>query len=330
MSLRKVALASGIAMVLGLMGGCASAGGGADNGSQDELTDLRYMVPNAPGSGWDTTARTAARALEDSGIVTSTEVFNVDGANGTVGLARLANEAGNGELTMQMGLGLVGSVVTLKSDVTLEDVTPVAKLVEDLEVVFVSADSPYESIEDLAEAWEEDPSALTIGGGSSPGGADHLVPMLIGKELGLKPTDVAYNSLGGSGVMPAVLGGQVDFAVTGAGDVMEQAKAGKVRALAVSGEERLEGIPDVPTLEESGIAVTLTNWRGVVAPPDLTDEEVAKLTEAFDKLNDSQEWKDLIEQNGWVQSYSSGEEFAKMIGDQDAEVRSILNDLGLS
>lgn len=330
MSLRKVALASGLAMMLGVLSACAPADRDGSSDPQKELAELRYMVPNAPGSGWDTTARTAARALKDADIIKSTEVFNVDGANGTVGLARLANESGNGELTMQMGLGLVGSVVTLNSDVTLEDVTPVAKLVEDLEVVFVSTDSPYKTIDDLAVAWKEDPSDLTIGGGSSPGGADHLVPMLVGKELGVEPTDVAYNSLGGSGVMPAVLGGQVDFAVTGAGDVLEQAKAGKVRPLAVSGDKRLDELPDVPTLEESGIDVSLTNWRGVVAPPDLTDEQVANLTDAFDRLNESQEWKDLINQNGWVESYSSGDEFAKLIDDQNAEVRGVLSELGLS
>ena len=329
MKTRTRVAASALATTLGLsLAACSGATSSEDAGAQ-ELSSLRYMVPNAPGSGWDTTARTAARSLQDADLVNTTEVFNVDGANGTVGLARLANEEGNSELVMQMGLGLVGSVVTLNSDVTLEDVTPIAKMVEDYEVVFVNADSPYQTIDDLVEAWKANATDLAVGGGSSPGGADHLVPVLMAKEVGIKTTEVAYTSLGGSGVMPAVLGGQVDFAVTGAGDVLEQADAGKVRVLAVSGEERLEELPDVPTLKESGVDVTLTNWRGVVAPPGITEEEKARLVELFDELHASPQWQEAVEANGWGDAYISGEEFGTLVEEQDAEVRQVIAELGL-
>lgn len=325
-------IAAGTAAVIFSLAATACASSGTPAGSdpsQEAIKNLRFMVPNAPGSGWDTTARTAARALQDANLVGNTEVFNVDGANGTVGLARLAGENGKGDLMMQMGLGLVGSTVTLDSQVTLTDVTPLAKLIEDVEIIFVNADSPYKTIDDLVKDWKSDPSGTTIGGGSSPGGADHLVPMLMAEDLGIKSTDVGYTSLGGSGVMPAVLGGQVDFAVTGAGDVVQQVKAGKVRALAVSSKEEFAELPDVPTLTESGVDVTVTNWRGVMAPPGISDAQKEKLIKLLDDMHASKEWQDAVKKNGWVDAYVSGDEFAALIKDQDTAVRKLMSELGL-
>jgi putative tricarboxylic transport membrane protein len=317
-----------IAVALGLSAAGCSATATAGQDETKAIKQVRFMVPNAPGSGWDTTARTTARVLEKSGIVNSTEVFNVDGANGTVGLARLASEKGNGNLIMQMGLGLVGSTVTLNSQVTLKDATPLAKTMEDLEVVFVKADSPFNTIDDLVNAWKADPHGTPIAGGSSPGGADHLVPMLMAKELGISSKDVGYTSLGGSGVLPAVLGGQVDFAVTGAGDVVEQVKAGKVRALAVSGEKRLDELADVPTLKESGINVTVTNWRGIMAPPGITDAQKDQLITMLDTMHASGEWQEALKTNGWVDAYVSGDDFASLITEQETAVRTLMAELG--
>jgi putative tricarboxylic transport membrane protein len=325
-------IAAGLAAVVFSLSATACASSGTSPGtepSQGAIKNLRFMVPNAPGSGWDTTARTAARALQDAELVGNTEVFNVDGANGTVGLARLAGESGKGDLMMQMGLGLVGSTVTLDSQVKLTDVTPLAKLIEDVEIIFVNADSPYKTIDDLVKDWKADPSGTTIGGGSSPGGADHLVPMLMAEKLGIKSTDVGYTSLGGSGVMPAVLGGQVDFAVTGAGDVVQQVKAGKVRALAVSSEKEFAELPDVPTLKESGVDVTVTNWRGVMAPPGISDEQKDKLVKLLDDMHASPEWQEAVKTNGWVDAYVSGDEFTALIKDQDTAVRKLMSELGL-
>jgi putative tricarboxylic transport membrane protein len=85
----------------------AGSGGGGGGGSQP-VTDLRVMVPNSPGSGYDLTARAAAKAMEDAQLARNVEVFNLPGASGTVGLQRVVNESGNGKLLMQMGLGVVG------------------------------------------------------------------------------------------------------------------------------------------------------------------------------------------------------------------------------
>ncbi len=89
------------------------------------------MVPNSPGGGYDLTARTAVKIMEDDDITGRVEVFNVIGAGGTVAMARLMNEKGNDDLMMTMGLGVVGATYTNGSKIKASDATAIAKLIED-------------------------------------------------------------------------------------------------------------------------------------------------------------------------------------------------------
>ena len=139
------------------------------------------MVPNTPGGGYDTTARAAAKVLEDEKLTANPEVFNLAGAGGTVGLARMVIEKANGDLTMLMGLGVVGASYTNKSESKLTETTPLARLIEEPGAIMVSKDSPYKTIDDLITAWKKDPSKISVGGGSSAGGPDHLLPMQLAR-----------------------------------------------------------------------------------------------------------------------------------------------------
>src|SRR5262249_26806588 len=140
---------------------------------------LRIMVPNTPGGGYDITARTAAAAAEDAELTGGIEVFNLPGAGGTVGLSDLVADRGNGRLIMSMGLGVVGAVRTNHSAATLADTTPIARLTQEPDIVVVPADSGYRTFDQLLADWRADPGALPVGGGSSPGGPDHLATMLM-------------------------------------------------------------------------------------------------------------------------------------------------------
>ena len=102
------------------------------------------MAPAAPGGGWDQTSRTAEQAFKSADPPRKVEVYNVPGAGGTIGLAQLAGEKGNGNLLMTMGLVMVGAVEQNKSKVTLAETTPIAKLTEEYEIVVVPADSPLQ------------------------------------------------------------------------------------------------------------------------------------------------------------------------------------------
>ncbi|WP_093803640.1 tripartite tricarboxylate transporter substrate binding protein [Streptomyces sp. Wb2n-11] len=304
-----------------------TTGSGADTGTQ--IPGLRFMVPNTPGGGYDITARTAAKNAEDAGLTHNIEVFNLPGAGGTVGLTRLVGEHGNGKLAMSMGLGVVGAVHTNKSPRTLGDTTPIARLTEEQDIVVVGKNSPYKTIDDLVAAWKKNPAKLPVGGGSSPGGPDHLAPMLMAKAAGIEPKSVNYIPFDGGGeLLASILGNKVAFGVSGVGEYLDQIESGELRLLAVTGPERVKGL-DAPTLRESGLDTDFTNWRGIVAPPGLTDAERDKLVALVGKLHASPEWQASMKKNGWDDAFLTGEEFGDFLDEQDERVDSVLKELGL-
>ncbi|SFP75223.1 putative tricarboxylic transport membrane protein [Amycolatopsis arida] len=318
----------GAALLVLLVPPLVSAGGDEDTGSQ--IRGLRFMVPNSPGGGYDLTARNAAKAIEDAELNGNVEVFNLPGAGGTVGLGRLVNERGNGKLAMSMGLGVVGSVYTNSSPASLADTTPIARLTEEADIVVVGKDSPYQDIGQLVEAWRADPGAVQVGGGSSPGGPDHLAPMLMAEAVGIAPTDVNYVQYDGGGeLMASVLGGEVAFGVSGIGETRDQIAAGELRPLAVTSPERVPGI-DAPTLRESGVDVSFTNWRGVVAPPGLSDKDREKLVTLFTRMQETPQWQEALRLNGWTPAFLPGEEFGAFLAAENDRVASVLKELGLA
>ncbi|GAB3687646.1 Bug family tripartite tricarboxylate transporter substrate binding protein [Saccharopolyspora tripterygii] len=301
-----------------------------DSSAEAQIRGLRMLVPNSPGGGYDITARTAVKAMEDAGLQDNTEVFNLPGAGGTVGLGRVVNERGNGKLAMSMGLGVVGSVYTNHSPVSLGDTTPIAKLVEESNVIVVGKDSPYRSFDQLINDWKAHPGEVPVGGGSSPGGPDHLAPMLMAKAIGLQPKQVNYVPFDGGGeLLASVLGGKVAFGVSGIGEYRDQIEAGELRVLAVTGPQRLPGV-DAPTLLESGVDVNFTNWRGIVAPPGMNERDRAKLVSLFERLNATPEWKEALQRNGWTEAYQPGPQFGEFLAQENDRVATVLKELGLA
>ncbi len=330
-SLRPVRLAifaAGLALVASSCGVTNASSDSADSGKP--LSDLRIMVPNTPGGGYDITARTAAKVMEDDDITDGTEVFNLDGAGGTVGLARTVNEKGNGDLAMMMGLGVVGASYTNKSQATLKQTTPIVRLIEEYGAVMVPKDSPFRTIDDLVKAWKADPSKISVGGGSSPGGPDHLLPMQLAQAVGINPKQVNFVQYDGGGdLLPAILGDKVDVATSGAGEFKDQIANGDIRVLATSGDEKIEGI-DAPTFKEAGIDLVFTNWRGIVAPPGISAAKKERLVDVFQQMHETPEWKAALKANSWADAFQTSDQFSTFLTEQDKRVADTLSELGLA
>jgi len=324
-SRRRAATAVLVAVTL-LLSACGVTRGGDGEANRR----LSMYIPNSPGGGYDLTGRAAARVLEDADLSGRFEVTNVIGAGGTVAMQRLLNEKGVDDLVMSMGLGVVGATYTNESRARVSQATPIARLIEDQEALIVPKDSPFETVQDLVDAWKADPSSVTIGGGSSPGGPDHLFPMQLAKTVGIDPKQVKYIVYDGGGPLTsALLGKKIDVGTSGPSEFEGQLKDGSLRILAVSGEERLETV-DAPTLKESGIDMTFVNWRGILAPPGISDESRQRLVEMFTEMHGTKGWKDAVKRNGWIDSFATGEEFETFLTEQDERVETTLKELGLT
>ncbi|MES4907249.1 MULTISPECIES: tripartite tricarboxylate transporter substrate binding protein [unclassified Streptomyces] len=323
---RTRALSGTVALLLSLvLGGCGAWPG---SGAADE--GLRVLVPNTAGGGYDTTARTVARVLEETGAAPDTQVFNLPGAGGTVGLQRTVNERGNGRLALQMGLGVLGASHVVRARVTVRQTTPIARLIEEPEAVVVRKDSPYRTVRDLVGAWRAGPRRFRVGGGSSLGGPDHLFPMELARTVGIPPRQVRYVAYGGGGgdLLPALLDGRVDFATSGIGEFLDQIQAGQLRVLAVTSDRPVAALPGVPTLKASGIDLVFHNWRGIVAPPGISPADRKRWIRVLTALHSSRQWKAELTRHGWTDAFITGGAFAAYLKRQDAAVADLVARLG--
>lgn len=299
----------------------------------DDSRDLSMLIPNSPGGGYDQTGRAAVDTMEQLDVTGgSFDVTNIIGAGGSVAMTELMNEQGDENVMMTVGLGVVGSLYSFGNEFKDTDATPLAQLMEEYEGVLVPADSPFKSIDDLVEKWKADPRSVVVGGGSSPGGPDHLFPMQLADVLGINPRQVRYITYDGGGPLTsALLGNKIQVGFSGLGEFEGQIKSGELRVLAVSGKERIrtDVLKDVPTLTESDVELVFVNWRGVLAPPGIAGERRDELIDALEKMHDSPEWKEVLTKNGWIDTFRTGEDFERFLVTQDERVSSTLTKLGL-
>jgi putative tricarboxylic transport membrane protein len=291
--------------------------------------ELKIMAPAAPGGGWDQTARAMQQALIADKLVKSVQVTNVPGAGGSVGLAQFATGAkGDGNQLMVNGFVMVGALLMNKSRVTLDQVTPIARLTQEAQIIVVPASSPIKDAKDLAAAVKADVAKVTWAGGSA-GGVDHITAAMFASLVGADASKVNYVPFSGGGEsLAAVLGGKVTAGISGVGEYEGQIKAGKLRAIGVTSAERQPGL-DAPTMKEQGFDLVISNWRSVVAPPGISPEQRKKLIDLIQAMVKSAAWTDILKQKGWDDAYLAGDAFATFLKDEIARVSGVLKSVGM-
>ena len=288
---------------------------------------LKMMIPANPGGGWDQTGRSLAAAMQSAKLVSSVQFDNKGGAAGIIGLAQFVNAAkGDPNAVMIGGMVMVGGIILGKSQVNLSQVTPIARLTSEWEVIVVPANSPVKSMADLVKALKENPGKVSWGGGSA-GGTDHILAGLIAKAVGVDAVKVNYVPYKGGGeAIAAILGSHVTVGVSGIGEFAEQVKAGKMRALAQSSPAKLDGIP---SLKEQGIDVELGNWRGIFGAPGITPQQRDALVKLVKDATETPAWKATLEKLGWTSVFLGGDDYKKFIDQDIVRVSAIIESLGL-
>lgn len=331
-TIRGGAVLAATALLLAACGGGDSSTGEDGEAAAYPADDVTLVVPAAPGGGWDLTARTMQQVVSEAELTEqSVEVVNREGGGGATGLADLVNNSeGDANTLMIGGLVMIGALAQANSPLSLGDVTTVATLTSEPEAFVVRDDSPYETIEDVVNAYSEDPGSVIFGGGSQ-GGSDHIVVGLLLDAAGEDPSAMNYIGYAGGGEATAgILSGDVAVGVSGVSEFVGQIESGDMRLLGISVDDEVEvaGEP-APTLASAGYDVDFANWRGIFAPAGLSEEDLAGVVDFVTAVHDTEEWQTALEQNGWRDDFRTGQEAQDFIDSEIESINGVLDDLGL-
>ncbi len=187
------------------------------------------------------------------------------------------------------------------------------------------ADSPFQTIDDFVEAWKADPSSIVIGGGSSPGGPDHLFPMQLAETVGIDPASVQLRYAtydGGGPLTSALLGVQDRRRVLGSRRVREPgrrpASCGCWRSRGRSGSRAACRSMTCPPCRRPGSTWSSRTGAAVLAPPGISEERRDELIAYLEEMHDTPEWQQALEDNGWGDEFVTGDEFGQFLEDEDA------------
>jgi putative tricarboxylic transport membrane protein len=304
---------------------------GDDSSKPYPQRQVQMMAPAAPGGGWDTTARAFQQASRDLGADDGMEVYNVEGAGGTLGLSQLiSKDHGDAYQLMTTGLVMLGAIETNGSDVDLADTTPIATTVTETEAIVVPATSKFRDMKALAEQFARDPGSIRFAGGSA-GGTDQLLVGQLAKVLGVDPAKTKYVAHSGGGeANAAILSGSVDAGVTGLSEIVDQVEGGKMRLLAVSSpvDAEVDGRKP-PTLKDEGIDLELTNWRSIHAPPGVDAADRRRIEAYVVKVLRSKQWAEQVERYDWTAFVKTGRDLDAFLAAETKRVKETVAELGI-
>lgn len=304
--------------------------GSAQAGGHQVLEDVHFLIPGGAGGGWDGTARGTGEALTNAGLVGSASYENMSGGGGGVAIAHLIENADSLQNTMMVNsTPIVIRSLTGVFPQSFRDLTLVAGTIGDYAALVVNTDSDIQSMDNLLAAYRQDGLSFAIGGGSVPGGMDHLVAAMVMQAAGEDPT--AFNYIpydAGGAAMAGLLSGEIKALSTGFSEAVALAQQGEVRILGVTSDERVDAFGDAPTMKEQGLDTTFVNWRGFFAAPGISDEQLTAFQDALTKMYDTDAWEEVRARNGWVNIHNNGDDFRTFLENQEKVIGDLMRTLG--
>jgi putative tricarboxylic transport membrane protein len=294
------------------------------------LDSIHFLIPGGAGGGWDGTARGTGEALTTAGLVGSASYENMSGGGGGKAIGFLIENADSNHGTLMVNsTPIVIRSLTGVFPHNFRDLTLVSGTIGDYAAMVVSKNSPINSMSDLIAAYEADASATAIGGGSVPGGMDHLVAAMVMEAAGKDALGVKYIPYDAGGkAMAALLSGEIAALSTGFSEAVDLANAGEVKIIGVTSDERVGAAPNAMTMKEQGINTSFVNWRGFFGAPGLPAEKTAMYQDAIEKMYATPEWEAVRARNGWVNIHNSGDDFKVFLEAQEQVIGDLMKKLG--
>lgn len=302
----------------------------AQNWQPDKNVEI--VINTAPGSGQDATGRLIQKILQDRKLVnTSISINNKPGGGGAIAYTYLQAHPAGGHFVSIASKSLLTNHISGRMPLTYSHLTPLAILFDEYIAVAVKADSPIKSGRELLDRMKKDPGTYSFGVATSLGNPNHQGVAMALKDAGvdLRKTKTPVFQSGGNAIT-ALLGGHVDAVPGSVGLMRKYVEAGSVRLIAIASPKRLTGIfANTPTWKEQGANAIVSNWRGLVGPPNLTAAQAAFWDNALRQLTQSEAWKKELEENNWDNEYRNSAETRKYMEADYADLKAFLTELEL-
>lgn len=305
------------------------SGSSSEGGGDFEPSDPEFLVHTGPGGGSDIFVRDVIEMMRKEEIISSNwPVRNEEAGEGAGAMSYLLSKGGETDTISAMTTTWLTTPLTIEgASVTVEDLTPIAGLIIEPEVMAVANDSPYQTLTDFVEAAKEQPGELVQTGGSTTE-VGALNGQTLATEAGTDWKFLSFEEVGQR--VAALLNGDADMMFGSAQDFAQQVKAGKLRIIATISPEPSPVFPDAPTTADEGFEAELVpQVRGVMGPPDMPEEALAYYQDAFERFVETESWKDYAEQNGLVTQLRVGEEWGDFLSEQNEVVKETLEEVDL-
>lgn len=283
---------------------------------------VMYLAAGAP---VDIQIREAARIAEKI-LKVAVPVENRTGGSGLVALSHVKSQPTDGYTVAVATRSLSYTLANPQSSVKVGDFDWFIRLTADPTSFLVRTDGPFKTLEDVISYAKQNPGGIKVGGALSGGFNDGMMNK-FSKTAGIQMSWVAFE--GGSQAVAALAGGHVDAAQMTPATALSLIKEGRVKALAVSSDRRLEFLPDVPTFKEMGVDMVELLWRGLFVRKGTSSDVVKTLHDTFKQVMDAPEWKDYVQKNWQSEAYLGTADFNASVARETEEAAVYLKEIGL-
>jgi putative tricarboxylic transport membrane protein len=293
---------------------------------------VEIVIGNAPGGAMDRMARLAEGWLKSAGLIANESiVLPKPGGGHAVALAYVKSHAADPHYLMAVNTLLISNNLLGRSELKYTDFSAISILYEEPMVFAVKSDSPIKDAADLASRLKSDPSSVSFSVSSGLGTANHMAAVLLAQAVGADIQSLkAVSFESGSEGITAALGGHVAVVVTPPGSMMQFVRSKELRIIALAADHRAGGIlAAVPTWKEAGYDVSVSAWRGIIAPPELTKEQVDFWQKSFADFMTSDAYKKSAEEEIFTARYLDSVGSETFLAQMDQQFRDYLKLLGM-
>jgi tripartite-type tricarboxylate transporter receptor subunit TctC len=284
------------------------------------------IVSGEPGSPTDILIRGVVQ-MGEKYVGQPMSVLTKSGGGGTAAMAHLLRQRPDG-YTLMAGTISFCTVMALGRGAPMKekDFTPVCQLQVETPILCVNGERPYNTWQKFVDYAKENPNTIKV---SNPGSGEnhHTTWLRIKKIAGIQALDIPYD--GGRLAATSAMGGHDDATINNPSVIKTGIETGKLRGIFVTGEKRLDFLPDTPTLKELGINIVRYQWRGLMAKAGVPKDNIDYLAQAFKKMTEDPEWILFLKKFSWESVYVGPDDLKKVISDEINDTRELLIEEGL-